>query len=136
MVQKDVAERLVASPGTPAYGSLSVAVQYAMERRARIYACARGRSSRRQRCNRASCDSCAARSPPFAPRDLPLFWKVVRGAFAYRRKTLVNSLSLALDFDRAKIARALQSCNFSPELRGERLDLGDFARLADALAEG
>jgi 16S rRNA (adenine1518-N6/adenine1519-N6)-dimethyltransferase len=58
----------------------------------------------------------------------------VRGAFAYRRKTLVNTLALALGTDRAKIARALQSSNLSPELRGERLDLADFARLADALA--
>ena len=38
---------------------------------------------------------------------LPTFWKVVRGAFAYRRKTLVNSLALALDADRGKIERAL-----------------------------
>jgi 16S rRNA (adenine1518-N6/adenine1519-N6)-dimethyltransferase len=74
--------------------------------------------------------------PAVRTRDEPLFWKVVRGAFAYRRKTLVNSLTLALDFDRARIARALESCNISPELRGERLDLGDFAKLADALAEG
>jgi 16S rRNA A1518/A1519 N6-dimethyltransferase RsmA/KsgA/DIM1 with predicted DNA glycosylase/AP lyase activity len=58
----------------------------------------------------------------------------VRGAFAYRRKTLVNSLALALDIDRAATARALSLCNLSAELRGERLDLGDFARLADALA--
>ena len=64
-----------------------------------------------------------------------MFWKVVRGAFAYRRKTLANSLSLALGSIARGIARALTSCNLSAELRGERLDLGDFARLADALAE-
>ena len=64
-----------------------------------------------------------------------MFWKVVRGAFAYRHKTLVNSLALALGLERATIARALHSIELSPELRGERLDLGDFARLADALAQ-
>jgi 16S rRNA (adenine1518-N6/adenine1519-N6)-dimethyltransferase len=74
--------------------------------------------------------------PAVSVRDLELFWKVVRGAFAYRRKTLVNSLALALDADRAAITRALSLCNLSSELRGERLDLGDFARLADALAKG
>ena len=74
--------------------------------------------------------------PAVRPRDLELFRKVVRGAFAYRRKTLANSLALALGIDRARIARAIVASDLSPELRGERLDLNDFARLADALAEG
>ncbi len=47
--------------------------------------------------------------PAVAPRDLAMFWKVVRGAFAYRRKTLANSLALALDVDRATIARAIDA---------------------------
>jgi 16S rRNA (adenine1518-N6/adenine1519-N6)-dimethyltransferase len=74
--------------------------------------------------------------PAVSVRDLELFWKVVRGAFAYRRKTLVNSLALALDVDRAVTARALSLCNLPSEIRGERLDLSDFARLADELAKG
>ncbi|MFY9664475.1 MAG: 16S rRNA (adenine(1518)-N(6)/adenine(1519)-N(6))-dimethyltransferase RsmA [Candidatus Cybelea sp.] len=134
MLQKDVADRLAASPGTPEYGSLSVAVQYAMLVQPQFtlspgsfFPPPKVRSSvvrlvRRER-------------PVVAPRDLALFWKVVRGAFAYRRKTLSNTLALALDLDRAKIARALERSNLSAELRGERLGLGDFARLADALAE-
>ena len=134
MVQKDVADRFVARPGTPAYGSLSVAVQYAMHVET-LFTVARDPSTRRQRCSRASYGSCVAPNPQCGPRDLELFWKVVRGAFAYRRKTLVNSLALALDRPRDNCAGAI-TCNFSPELRGERLDLGDFARLADALAEG
>ncbi|MBV8198053.1 MAG: 16S rRNA (adenine(1518)-N(6)/adenine(1519)-N(6))-dimethyltransferase, partial [Candidatus Eremiobacteraeota bacterium] len=73
-------------------------------------------------------------TPPVKLRDAELFWMVVRGAFAYRRKTLVNALHLSLGFERADLERALVHSNLSPELRGERLDLGDFARLADALA--
>jgi 16S rRNA (adenine1518-N6/adenine1519-N6)-dimethyltransferase len=135
MVQKDVAERLVASPATRAYGSLSVAVQYAM-RAEKLFAV-----PPRSFFPVPKVDSSVVRlvrrsEPAVAVRDLFLFWKVVRGAFAYRRKTLVNSLALALDLDRATIARALISCNLAPELRGERLDLGDFARVADALAKG
>ncbi len=134
MVQKDVAERFIAAPGTAAYGSLSVAVQYAMHAQPiltlgpesffpppKVYSSV-VRLVRRD-------------DPAVRPRDSATFWKVVRGAFAYRRKTLANSLSLALDLDRAKIARALTSSHLSPELRGERLDIGDFIRLADALAE-
>jgi 16S rRNA (adenine1518-N6/adenine1519-N6)-dimethyltransferase len=134
MVQIDVAQRLIAAPGTPAYGSLSVAVQYAMLAR-QVFTLSPGsffpapnvRSSIVRLERRAE--------PQVRPRDSAIFWKVVRGAFAYRRKTLANSLALALDLDRATIARALKSSNLSPELRGERLDLADFARLADALAE-
>jgi 16S rRNA (adenine1518-N6/adenine1519-N6)-dimethyltransferase len=135
MVQKDVAQRLVASPATRAYGSLSVAVQYAMS--AELLFTVPPRSFFPV----PKVDSSVVRlvrrnEPAVAVHDLSLFWKVVRGAFAYRRKTLVNSLALALGIDRATIARALMSCNLAPELRGERLDLGDFARLADALAKG
>jgi 16S rRNA (adenine1518-N6/adenine1519-N6)-dimethyltransferase len=135
MLQKDVARRLVAAPGTPEYGSLSVAVQYAMEVQTLLtlapgsfFPAPKVRSSVVRLVRRAE--------PAVRPRDPALFWKVVRGAFAYRRKTLANTLALALDFDRGKILRALHSSNLSLELRGERLDLSDFARLADALAEG
>jgi 16S rRNA (adenine1518-N6/adenine1519-N6)-dimethyltransferase len=135
MVQKDVAQRVTASPGTPAYGSLSVAVQYAMSAEL-AFTLAPGSFFPPPKVNSSVVRLVRRAEPAVRTRDEPLFWKVVRGAFAYRRKTLVNSLTLALDFDRARIARALASCNISPELRGERLDLGDFAKLADALAEG
>jgi 16S rRNA (adenine1518-N6/adenine1519-N6)-dimethyltransferase len=135
MVQKDVAERFAAAPATPAYGSLSVAVQYAMNVEKAFTLAPQSffpppkvRSTVVRLTRRAE--------PAVAVLDLPLFWKVVRGAFAYRRKTLTNSLVLALGFDRARIERALAIGNLSPELRGERLDLNDFARLADALAAG
>jgi 16S rRNA (adenine1518-N6/adenine1519-N6)-dimethyltransferase len=135
MLQKDVADRLAAAPGTPAYGSLSVAVQYAMcvERTFTLGPQAFHPAPK--------VDSTVVRlvrrpEPAVRPRDVDLFRKVVRGAFAYRRKTLVNSLTLALDLPHATIARAVAASNLSPEQRGERLDLDDFARLADALAEG
>jgi 16S rRNA (adenine1518-N6/adenine1519-N6)-dimethyltransferase len=135
MVQKDVAERFVAVPGTPQYGSLSVAVQYAMRAEggftlapASFFPAPKVHSRVVRLVRRAE--------PVVRPADPSIFWKVVRGAFAYRRKTLANSLALALGFDRARIAQALAASHLSPELRGERLDLGDFARLADALAEG
>ncbi len=133
MVQKDVADRFAAQPGTKAYGSLSVAVQYAatVERAftlspSSFYPAPNVRSTvvllRRRD------------EPAVRPHDVELFRKVVRAAFAYRRKTLANSLELALPFERARIERALADANVSAELRGERLALDDFARVADALA--
>ncbi len=135
MLQKDVADRLIAAPGTASYGSLSVAVQYAhhVERAftlgpSAFYPPPKVRSTVVRMVRREK--------PAVAPRDLALFRKVVRGAFAYRRKTLVNSLALALDMPHSAVARAVAASSLSPELRGERLDLDDFARLADALADG
>jgi 16S rRNA (adenine1518-N6/adenine1519-N6)-dimethyltransferase len=135
MVQKDVAERLIAVPGTAAYGSLSVAIQYAMT--VELAFSLKPRSFFPPPKVYSSVVQLVRRARPAAQvRDPEVFWKVVRGAFAYRRKTLANSLALSLDIDRAAIARALERSNISPELRGERLDIGDFARLADNLAEG
>lgn len=135
MVQRDVADRLAASPGTGAYGSLSVAVQYAMRvERALVLKPAAFYPS-------PNVDSAVVRltrraEPAARPRDLALFRKVVRGAFAYRRKTLANSLALALELPHATVAAAVTAAGIPPEQRGERLDLQDFARLADALAAG
>jgi 16S rRNA (adenine1518-N6/adenine1519-N6)-dimethyltransferase len=135
MIQKDVADRLAAGPGTKAYGSLSVAVQYAMhvERAFTLgpnafYPAPKVRSTVVHLVRRAE--------PAARTRDVALFRKVVRGAFAYRRKTLANSLLLALGFERERVIRALEACALAPEERGERLSLDDFARLADALAGG
>jgi 16S rRNA (adenine1518-N6/adenine1519-N6)-dimethyltransferase len=135
MVQKDVADRLTAAPATAAYGSLSVAVQYAMSA-ARAFTLAPKSFFPAPKVDSSVVRLTRRAEPAVRVRDESLFWKVVRGAFAYRRKTLVNSLALALELDRATIARALALSNLSPELRGERLDLSHFARLADALAEG
>ena len=134
MLQKDVADRLAAKPATAAYGSLSVAVQYAM-RVEPSFTLAPGSFFPPPKVESRVVRLVRLPVPAVRPRDLPTFWKVVRGAFAYRRKTLPNALSLALGIDRAKVVRALELSKLSAELRGERLDLGDFARLADALAE-
>ena len=134
MVQKDVADRMTATPATPQYGSLSVAVQFAM-RAENGFTLAPASFFPQPKVQSRVVRLVRRAEPSVRPRDAAIFWKVVRGAFAYRRKTLANSLALALGLQRERISRALQSINLSPELRGERLDLGDFARLADALAE-
>jgi 16S rRNA (adenine1518-N6/adenine1519-N6)-dimethyltransferase len=72
---------------------------------------------------------------PAAPiADRARFEQVVRGAFAYRRKTLANSLSLALRLPRERVAAAIASLSLDPDVRGESLDLRTFAALTEALA--
>jgi 16S rRNA (adenine1518-N6/adenine1519-N6)-dimethyltransferase len=134
MIQKDVAERIAAKPGTAAYGSLSVAVQFAMhvERAFTL--------GPRSFYPAPKVDSTVVRlarrtKPAVLPRDLELFRKVVRGAFAYRRKTLANSLALALHIERNTVAEAIAASDLPAESRGEQLDLQAFCRLADNLAK-
>jgi len=133
MVQRDVADRLAARASTPAYGSLTIAVQYAM-RVERAFTL-----GPRAFYPPPNVDSTVVRlvrrdEPVVALKDVGWFGKVVRAAFAYRRKTLANSLHLALALERATIAQALVQCHLAPECRGEQLEIHDFARLADALA--
>jgi 16S rRNA (adenine1518-N6/adenine1519-N6)-dimethyltransferase len=134
MVQRDVAERFAAVPGTAAYGSLTIAAQYAMAIE-RCFSLPPSAFFPAPKVYSSVIRLVRREKPAATVRHPALFWKVVRGAFAYRRKTLANSLAIALALDRAAIVRALVACNLPTEIRGERLDLGDFARLADALAE-
>jgi 16S rRNA (adenine1518-N6/adenine1519-N6)-dimethyltransferase len=132
MIQKEVAERIAAKPGTRAYGSLSVAIQYAM-RVERAFTLGPGAFYPRPKI-----DSSVVRLTRLERRaaevaDEHWFLQVVRAAFAYRRKTLANSLSLALGTPRAQVAGALQQLGIDTEIRGEQLALADFARLADRL---
>jgi 16S rRNA (adenine1518-N6/adenine1519-N6)-dimethyltransferase len=135
MIQKDVAARLAAQPGTSAYGSLSVAVQYAM-RVDRAFTLGPNAFYPAPKVHSTVVQLVRRDEPAVRTKDLALFQKVVRGAFAYRRKTLANSLMLSLGFERARVVRALEACKLAPEERGERLSLADFAKLADELAEG
>ena len=135
MIQKDVADRLAAKPGTSAYGSLSIVVQYAMHVEKAFTL------GPRSFYPQPKVHSTVVRlrrrdAPAAAPRDEALFLQVVRAAFAYRRKTLANSLALALDGERSHYARAIERAGLASEIRGEQLAIADFARLADELAEG
>jgi 16S rRNA (adenine1518-N6/adenine1519-N6)-dimethyltransferase len=74
--------------------------------------------------------------PAVEVSDEAFFFKVLRGAFLLRRKTLVNSLSAALPGrDKASIQAAIEACGLHSSVRGERLTLRDFAALAEALRE-
>ncbi len=76
------------------------------------------------------------KEPPVAVRDEAFFFRVIKGAFLLRRKTLSNSLSAALPgWDKAAIADAIAACGLPASVRGEALTLTEFAALTDALAE-
>jgi 16S rRNA (adenine1518-N6/adenine1519-N6)-dimethyltransferase len=134
MIQRDVADRLTAKPGTPNYGSLTVAMGLRV-RIERAFSVAPAQFYPRPNVNSAVVVLSPHAVPPVSVRDVAHFERIVRGAFAYRRKTLANALSLSLAVPRERITDALRTLHLSPEIRGEALDLATFAALADALAE-
>jgi 16S rRNA (adenine1518-N6/adenine1519-N6)-dimethyltransferase len=134
MVQREVASRLIAAPGSEEYGSLSVFVQYQTvpELTARV--------SRNAFLPPPGVDSAIMRlrirrEPAVTVREESLFFQVVRAAFEQRRKTLLNSLITVPGLSREAAGAALQRAGISPSRRGETLAVSDFARLADAVAE-
>jgi 16S rRNA (adenine1518-N6/adenine1519-N6)-dimethyltransferase len=133
MIQKDVADRLLAKPGTAQYGSLTLAIGLTMRAERALTV---PPSAFFPRPGVVSSVVVLRRidEPEVAVRDRTWFEQVVRAAFAYRRKTLANSLALALGLPRERIAAAIASLALKSDVRGEDLDLRSFAALADALA--
>jgi 16S rRNA (adenine1518-N6/adenine1519-N6)-dimethyltransferase len=131
MVQKEVAKRIAAAPGGKDYGSLSVAVQYLAEPELLFQvsphsfypppevASAVIKLTRRQQ-------------PAVSVKDEGVFFKVVRAAFRYRRKTLRNALREG-ELWHPKEEDIFALSGIVPERRGETLDLVEFSCLADAL---
>jgi len=132
MLQRDVADRLTARPGTPQYGSLSLIVAYAMMVR-RAFVLPSSAFYPRPKVASAVVVMERRAAPAVAVRDPAMLLQVVRGAFAYRRKTLANSLTLALGIERTRTQNALAALDVDTEIRAEQLDLGAFAALADIL---
>jgi 16S rRNA (adenine1518-N6/adenine1519-N6)-dimethyltransferase len=129
MVQREVGERLVASPGSKVYGSISVLVGY--------YAAGKvlGRVSPSVFWPPPRVESVLiqlVRRPP--PVDVPIepLMKATRAAFSQRRKTVRNALAAALGRDPDEVEKALKTAEVDPGSRAESLGLEDFARIAKA----
>lgn len=133
MIQREVARRICAVPGTPDYGAFSLYCQY-----------------------HAHCEllfdvppTCFIPAPKvtssvlrLTPRpapeevdDPPHFFQVVRAAFAQRRKTLLNGLHAAFGstFSKEELIHVLTDCGFPADIRGERLGIAEFAKLSKKL---
>jgi 16S rRNA (adenine1518-N6/adenine1519-N6)-dimethyltransferase len=130
MVQREVADRFVAAPGTKAYGAVSVLVQLVAERTG-FHPVAR--TVFRPPPNVDSALVAFRRRAPL-PHRYAEIKRLVEGGFAHRRKTLPNSLELAGYADRPSAAAALERLGFPAATRAERLAPNDFAALAELLA--
>ena len=131
MVQKEVAERMAATEKGKEYGSLSVHVRYFTKPEI-MFIVPPTDFVPAPKVSSAVIRLDILDSPSVNPKDENMFFKVVRGAFALRRKTLVNSLS-SVGFPKEKVLSALSELGFDSKIRGERLSLNDFTALADKL---
>lgn len=134
MVQKEVALRMQAGPGTKDYGALSLAVQYY----AQPYIVANVPANcfmPRPNVGSAVIRLTRWENPPVKVKDETLMFKLIRASFNQRRKTLQNGINNASDlsFTKEQVVDALQKMGLSESVRGEALTLEQFAMLSDLL---
>lgn len=133
MVQQEVANRFVAKVGSPDYASITLA----------ILICANAyetrKVDRRVFYPVPKVDSAVVRidfcRDKLQGKNTPELKKLIRAAFAMRRKTLVNNLCSAFGLEKAAATDLVTKAGFSPLVRGEALSLDDYVKLADMLAE-
>ena len=133
MMQEEVADRICSKPAVKDYNALSIAVQY------RCTASKEIRVPRTVFVPQPNVDSAVIRlnlykEKPYNPKNEAFFFKVVRCAFAQRRKTLANNLSL-MGYSKDLIYKALDELGYDKSIRSEALDVSDFVRLSDWLGD-
>ena len=133
MIQREVALRVTARPGTRDYGVLSVYMQYYTE--PEILFDVPPECFLPMPKVTSTVIRCRTRTAPAAAPACgeAFFFRTVKAAFALRRKTLCNSLASVFPLKKDELAGVIAGCGLSPSLRGEALGLDDFARLADSL---
>ena len=136
MVQKEVAERICAAPGTSAYSAFSIYVQYHAKAEI-LFDVPADCFVPRPKVDSAVLKLTPLAKPAVETRDEKLFFALVRAAFNMRRKTLVNALGpvLASEMSKDEIVSLVEAAGLDARIRGERLSLADYAKLADLASE-
>lgn len=132
MVQKEAAARLCARVGSRDGGAVTVAVNYYAEAE-RLFSVPRTAFLPPPNVDSEVIKLTVREAPPVNITDEERFFKLVKGAFSQRRKTLKNSLSASLSIPKVKTAKALSDIGLNADIRPERLTMDDFANLCAAL---
>lgn len=135
MMQKEVADRITAKPGTKAYGSLSIAIQYYVTAEIAMIV------PKTVFMPQPNVDSAVIRlikhdTPPVQVIDEDFLFQVSRASFAQRRKTILNNLQTGLvngKQNKELIVQALEEAGIDPTRRGETLTIQEFGKLSDFL---
>jgi len=132
MVQKEVAEKMMAAPGAKNYGVISVNVQYFCEIEY-IMDVPKEVFLPQPKVDSSVLTLRVRSEKPADVKDEALFFEVVKAGFAQRRKTLSNSLTGVRGADKEKVQAALADCGIDPKRRAETLSIPEFAALANRL---
>ena len=135
MVQKEVAQRIVAKPGGKDFGALSVAVQYYAKAEL-LFTVPKTAFIPEPEVESAVLRLTIRDRPAVDVINEKLFFQVVRGAFGQRRKTLLNALANAsLGQDKMEMEAILAQAQIDPSRRGETLSLEEFAKISNLLSQ-
>lgn len=134
MVQKEAAERLCAEVGTREAGAVTVAVQY-YAKAERLFSVGRGAFVPSPNVDSAVMCLSVREQPEFALKNAEFFFKMVKSAFAQRRKTAQNGISAGLGIPKDAVARALTTVGLRADIRAEKMTMEQLAKLSDCLYE-
>ena len=134
LIQKEVAQRICARPGSAEYGAFSLLMQYYTVPEL-LFTVPNTCFVPMPKVTSAVIRCITREKPPVSVRSEAMLWRTVKAGFALRRKTLVNSLQTGFSLSKQELARILNDCGLAADIRGERLALQEYARLSDALFE-
>lgn len=132
MVQKEAAERLCALPGTRACGAVSAAVQYYAEPEI-LFPVSRGSFMPAPNVDSAVIQLRIRKASPVCVQNEKHFFRIIKAAFAQRRKTAVNSISNTMGIQKQTLIEAFEAAGIPANARAETLTLAEFAAISDQL---
>ena len=133
LIQKEVAQRICAAPGTADYGAFTLLMQYYTAPEL-LFEVPNTCFLPAPKVTSAVIHCPVRQQLPVEVGSEAMLWRTVRAGFALRRKTLVNSLQTGFSLPKDRLAAIVSACGLPENVRGERLSLADYAALADALA--
>jgi len=135
MVQQEVADKILASPGEEGWGPLSILCQVLCEPRLAVRVPAE-MFTPPPKVDSAFVVLPLRETPAVEVKNREMFFRVAGAAFAMRRKTMLNNLCATFRTERARAAGWMEAAGLDEKVRGERLTLEELARLADVITEG
>lgn len=134
MVQKEAAQRLCAEVGGKNSGAITVAVNYYASAH-KLFDVSRGSFMPSPNVDSSVIRLDLRSEPPVDVADEEFFFKMIKAAFAQRRKTASNSISAGMNIPKDKVIKALENAGFSPSVRAEALTMEQLATLASELMQ-
>ena len=134
MVQKEVAQRIAAKPGSADYSAFTIFCQYYAQPEI-LFDVPAGCFMPQPKVTSAVIALHIRKELPWQIDNKELFFRTVRASFAMRRKTLQNGLASGFpELGKAGAAEVLEACGFAPSVRGETLSIAEFAAIANEIA--